>query len=299
MKSPPKITNSENRRGIGRFQLNTNSLNETLPNSSNRRGTAAPSNENHQHLHYQQQQQQQQQLLNQNLSSTQKSSWNKQGPPLYFLEDIGVKFGSIHALKSIHFTIYEGDKIYLTGASGAGKTTLLKVLAGLITPTYGKIEGVASSFKVQSPYYISSIFQDLKLISEWSCFDNLFLSYDPNLYRSKSEFTEEMYHLSKLFMISPFLKLKIKEANGGLKQKIAIIRSLLTKPKILLADEPTSALDRDNGLKLYEILNHYNQKFGLTIIWATHNQEFIKQFSGKMIQLNQGQLIYTGYSCFT
>ena len=66
----------------------------------------------------------------------------------------------------------------------------------------------------------------------------------------------------------------------------------------LLADEPTSSLDKENSYRLFEILNHFNHKKGLTLVWATHNKELIKQFPGKIAHLDSGRLVYSGHACF-
>ncbi len=77
-----------------------------------------------------------------------------------------------------------------------------------------------------------------------------------------------------------------------------MIRALLAKPDALLADEPTAALDRDASFRLFELLNHYNQRRGLTLVWATHNKDMIKQFPGKVAHLDGGRLMYAGQACF-
>ena len=83
-----------------------------------------------------------------------------------------------------------------------------------------------------------------------------------------------------------------------MKQKIALIRALLARPNILIADEPTCSLDKESSVKLFEILNFYNLKRKLTVIWASHNRELVKQFPGKIIHLEKGKLIYSGHACF-
>lgn len=239
--------------------------------------------------------------------STSKSFSNNYQTPLghlYYLEDVTVSFGPLQALKSIHLTINSGEKIFLIGPSGAGKSTLLKLLAGIIRPQTGKIQGpanpnYASKFdSIAEAPFVSMIFQDLQLINPWSVEENLQLAYDNLVYNNQSEFQSEMYNLCKLFGIRDRLALKVQAISGGMRQKVAIIRSLLTRPQVLLADEPSASLDRESSMKLYEILTHYNEKKGLTIVWASHSQELIKQYSGKVIHLNEGQLIYTGYACF-
>ena len=175
---------------------------------------------------------------------------------------------------------------------GAGKTTLLNVLSGDLLPTTGRV------FRCQSEQFITKVFQDLRLVENLSCQDNLKLCYDSEIYKSQKEFTEELKQLAKIFNIEDRLNTKIIQANGGLKQKIAILRSLLSRPEVVLADEPTSSLDKDNAFQLFDLFNFYNSKRKVTIVWASHNRELIKQFSGKIIHINQGRLIHKGHACF-
>jgi len=210
---------------------------------------------------------------------------------IFYLDGLSVDFGSIQALKSVQLSISAGEIIFITGASGAGKSTLLKVLAGLTPPTQGRFLGPENLF-------CSIIFQDLRLLENRSCEDNIWVSYDPSLYKTKNSFYHEALELSRLLGIQDKLNMKIKDANGGLKQKVAIVRSLLSRPDVLLADEPTSSLDFDNANKLFEVLNYYNYKRGLTVVWATHNKELVKSFSGRMAHLDGGKLVYSGHACF-
>ena len=216
----------------------------------------------------------------------------KKNPFAVRLQDISVRFGKLWALKNIDFTIEKGEFLFLTGASGAGKTTLLNVLSGDLPPTEGKV------FRCQEEQFITKVFQDLRLVEKLSCRDNLKLCYDSKVYKSQKEFTEELKQLAQIFNIESRLDIKICQANRGLKQKIAILRSLLSRPEVVLADEPTSSLDKDNAFQLFDLFNFYNSKREVTIIWASHNRELIKQFNGKIIHINQGRLIHAGHACF-
>ena len=146
--------------------------------------------------------------------------------------------------------------------------------------------------------FIAQVFQDLRLIGSASCKDNLMYAYDSQIYSSKEEFISDLMELSRVFGITDRLSLKVRDANGGLKQKVAIIRALLTKPDILLADEPTSSLDYDNARKLFDVLNLLSVKRGLTVIWASHNRELVKKFNGRIVHLDKGNLVYSGHACF-
>lgn len=222
-----------------------------------------------------------------------KSSKGLRNTFLFHVEGASVSFGKIHALKNVNLTINPGEVLFITGKSGAGKTTLLNVLASDISVTSGKV-----IYPDSKAAFTSQVFQDLRLMENKSCEENLWVSFDGSIYSSKTEFHQDMMELCNVLGVKDFLNTKIKDANGGLKQKVAMIRALLSKPQVLLADEPTAALDKDSAMKLFEILNFYNVRRGMTVIWASHNRDLVKQFPGKIIHLDGGKLIYSGHACF-
>jgi len=209
------------------------------------------------------------------------------------IDNICVNFGDLQALKNIHLEIFRGEILFVTGSSGAGKTTLMKLLGGFIKPSKGKL-----SVNLDKDALMAPIFQDLHLLENQSIEQNLFTSFDRKLYKSKSDFSEDLIDFAKVLGIYDRLNMKVKDANGGLKQKVAFLRAMLAKPDVLLADEPTSSLDYQNAKKMFDILSLYNTKQALTVIWATHNKDLIKRFNGRIIHLDQGKLIHSGHACF-
>ncbi len=211
---------------------------------------------------------------------------------LFELNAVDVNYGRFKALSNISFSISVGEITFVTGKSGAGKTTLLNLLAGDLRADKGKVK--LPSKKI----FVSQVFQDLKLFKHLSVEENLWYAFDKSIYKSKNEFHKDMMELCSVLGIVDKLDLKIKDANGGLKQYCAILRALLSKPQVLLADEPTASLDKESALKLFELLNFYNVKKNLTVIWASHNRDLVKQFPGKIVHLESGRLIYSGHACF-
>jgi cell division transport system ATP-binding protein len=219
----------------------------------------------------------------------------KQQNYLFHLDNMSVEYGSLKALKSVQLTIYPGEILFVTGPSGAGKTSLLSVLGGHLEPTSGK---AILPHQRSSKHFVASVFQDLRLMQKKSCEENMFMAYDGTIYNSKNDFYKEMEELCHLLQVYDHMDRKIEDCNGGMKQKVAMIRALLSRPTAILADEPTASLDKDNSYRLFEVLNHYNHKKGLTLVWATHNKELIKQFPGKIAHLDAGRLVYSGHACF-
>lgn len=214
--------------------------------------------------------------------------------PVFELNNVTVDFGKLRALRSIQLSVQAKDILFVTGASGAGKSTLLNLMAGLVQPTTGTISLAQDSQR----FFVASVFQDLRLWQKKNVEENMWFSYDPQIYDTKEQFHKELIELSRLLGVYDHLSKPIQDCNGGLKSKVAMIRALLTKPNALLADEPTAALDKEASFRLFEVLSHYNQKQGLTLVWATHNREMVKQFPGLVAHLDAGRLLYSGQACF-
>ena len=231
-----------------------------------------------------------------NNSSRQQKRTSANGRHLFYLEDVGQEFDHIQALKNVELAIDKGEIVFITGASGAGKTTLLRILSGEMEPQSGKvIRPEESGPKAQ---FLSKVFQDLRLMPKWSIDENLDMAFDSSAYRNRKEFEADKQDIAKVLGFQDRLHLKIYQANGGLKQKVAITRALLTKPDIFMADEPTSSLDSDNAQRIFDVLNLYNNKKGMTVIWASHNKELVKRFTGRIVHLDKGHLVYSGHACF-
>ena len=223
----------------------------------------------------------------------QTRSFNQTNRPIYYLEDVSIDFGNITALNSVHLEIFSGEVFFITGPSGAGKTTLLKILANELSPRGGRAVIPNSSEK-----FIAQVFQEQRLLENLSCEDNLWVSFDKKVHKNKNNFYQEMERLASVLGIHDRLNIKVKNANGGLLQKISILRAVLSRPEILLLDEPTSSMEKASAMKVFELLSYFNSKQNMTIVWATHNRELVKQFTGKIAHLDKGKLIYTGRACF-
>jgi ABC-type ATPase involved in cell division len=215
------------------------------------------------------------------------------GPKLVGLQDVHVTFGDIQALRNVHFNLNRGEIVFVTGASGAGKTTLLRVIAGELDPTSG-----TAKRPDRRECFVSQVYQDLRILRDQTCYENLLAAFDPALYKSKKDFESDLSDLTLFLGMKSRLGLKMQDANGGLKQKVAIVRSLLTRPDLFIADEPTSSLDAENSKKIFDLLNLYNVKRGLTIVWASHNRELIRTMTGRNVHLDNGRLVYSGHACF-
>lgn len=194
-------------------------------------------------------------------------------------------------LKNISVNVDSGDFISVVGPSGSGKSTFLKLCAQLISPTEGDIVYKNKSYMEYSPVEwrksIGYCFQNPYLFGD-TVMDNLKFPYS---IRSKKIDLKRVEELFAIFNIkSDCLDNKVKNLSGGEKQRIALIRTLLFKPEILLLDEVTSALDVDNTLIVEKVIQSLNEE-GITILWITHNPVQSKKYSNKVISMENGEIM--------
>lgn len=194
-------------------------------------------------------------------------------------------------LKNIKLEIEKGDFLSIVGPSGSGKSTLLKLCCDLISPTEGNItfmdKDIAAYNPVELRKKINYCFQTPYLFGE-TVMDNLSFPY---IVRKDHPDLKRINELLAYFNIpSDFINKSIKNLSGGEKQRIALIRSMIYPPDILLLDEVTASLDADNTNLVEEIIHSINKK-GTTILWITHNLEQSRRHSNKLLSIDHGEII--------
>jgi putative ABC transport system ATP-binding protein len=193
-------------------------------------------------------------------------------------------------LKDITISINQGDYISVVGPSGSGKSTFLKLCCHLISPTEGTILYRDKSIMTHNPMElrknIAYCFQIPYLFGE-TVMDNVSFPYHIRDIKVDLKRVEELFVLFNLD--KEYLKKDIKNLSGGEKQRIALIRTLLFKPEILLLDEVTSALDFDNTLIVENVMKSLSLS-GTTIIWITHNPEQSKRNAHKLLTIESGEI---------
>jgi putative ABC transport system ATP-binding protein len=193
-------------------------------------------------------------------------------------------------LKDLTVRIDSGDFISIVGPSGSGKSTFLKLCCNLISPSHGNIFFKERPITELSPMElrknISYCFQTPYLFND-TVLDNIEFPYS---IRNMEVDNEKVLDLLTLFNLDKeYIKKEVKNLSGGEKQRIALIRTLLFPPEILLLDEITSALDNNNTLIVENVIKSLNDK-DITILWVTHNQEQSKKYANKVITLENGEI---------
>lgn len=200
----------------------------------------------------------------------------------------------IYALKGVDFSVNSGEFVSIIGPSGSGKTALLNVLGCLDTPTRGSLRlngNETSGFKESALVKlrrnnIGFVFQQFYLMPTLTARENIEL---PLLFSKKDVNKGRIDDVLEMVGLADRGDHLPGQLSGGEMQRVAIGRSLINDPKIILADEPTGNLDSTTSQKIFELFSELNRQ-GLTLIIVTHNLELARQ-AQKMYTLRDGQIV--------
>ncbi|MCP4132896.1 MAG: ABC transporter ATP-binding protein [bacterium] len=205
---------------------------------------------------------------------------------------------SVKALKGVSLKVKRGEYIAIMGASGSGKSTFMNILGFLDSPTSGKyvIDGIdGSSIRSSQKAEIRNrkigfVFQGFNLLSRTSALENVEL---PLFYRGGT-LTKELK--SRAMELLDLVGLKGRETHhpnklsGGEQQRVAIARSLINNPAIILADEPTGNLDTKTTEEIMNLFTSLNHELGITIIMVTHEPE-VAEYTNRKVVFRDGEII--------
>lgn len=211
------------------------------------------------------------------------------------LEGVSKQFGAVTALEDIELDIHAGEVVALVGDNGAGKSTLVKVLAGVHQPTAGRIEYMGQQVSFETPGMalemgIATVFQDLALCENLDVVANLFLGQELSPW-SLDEVQMEVRAwtlLNELAARIPSVREPIASLSGGQRQTVAIARSLLLDPKIIMLDEPTAALGVAQTAEVLNLIERVRDR-GHGVILISHNMEDVRAVADRIVVLRLGK----------
>ena len=219
---------------------------------------------------------------------------------IFEINHLKKSFGANQVLKDISLTVHKGEVISIIGSSGSGKSTFLRSINLLEEPTGGEIlfhgQNVLEKGYDLTTYRekLGMVFQSFNLFENLNILENAIVAQTTVLKRSRTEAeTIAKENLNKVGMTEQYWVAKPKQLSGGQKQRVAIARALSVNPEAMLFDEPTSALDPE---MVGEILKTMKElaKTGLTMLIVTHEMEFAKEVSDRVIFMDQGVIAEQG-----
>ncbi|WP_374846109.1 ATP-binding cassette domain-containing protein [Brucella ciceri] len=215
--------------------------------------------------------------------------------PVLRLSGISKNFGAVSALTDIDLEVFPGEVVALVGDNGAGKSTLIKTLAGVHQPTSGTIEFNGEKVVLSSPGValdlgIATVFQDLALCENLDVVANIFLGREMSPYRL-DEVSMEIKAwklLNELSARIPSVREPVASLSGGQRQTVAISRSLLLDPKLIMLDEPTAALGVAQTAEVLDLIERVRDR-GLGVLMISHNIEDVRAVADRIVVLRLGR----------
>lgn len=212
------------------------------------------------------------------------------------LRNVGFGYsGRPSVLRDVNLILPQGSFHFLTGPSGAGKSTLLRLLTLSERPVSGRIglfgQDVTHIPRTAIPSVrrrIGMVFQDFRLLDHLSSFDNVALPLRLNGEKPR-DYAQDVAEMLRWVGLGGRFDALPPSLSGGEKQRLAIARAVITRPRLILADEPTGSVDREMGEKLMRLFLSLN-KLGATVLIATHDDEMARRYGAGRLHLENGQL---------
>jgi|SRR5881394_29245 len=222
--------------------------------------------------------------------------------PLLELDGVSKRFGPVQALDRVDFAVHGGEVVGLVGDNGAGKSTLVKTIAGIHSADGGRIRFDGREIKVTRPQDatklgIATVYQDLALCDNLDVVANVFLGQEeisPGTGEVSRQLDEaKMEHragelLSSLAVTIPSVRTEVGTLSGGQRQQVAVARSLLGEPRIVLLDEPTAALGVPQTKQVLELIGRLRER-GLGVVVISHNLANMFEVADRIVVLRLGR----------
>ena len=211
-------------------------------------------------------------------------------------ENVGLRYGmGPEVLRDVSFELEPGSFHFLTGPSGAGKTSLMRMLFLAIKPNRGQAEifgkDIATLKRNQLPplrQRIGVVFQDFRLLDHLTTFENVALPLKVQKKRA-STYGDDVMELLEWVGLGKYADAYPSVLSGGEKQRAAIARAVISKPKLLLADEPTGNVDAAIARRLLKLFIELN-RIGTTVVLATHDTALMEHYGAPKLSLDAGHL---------
>ncbi|AMA61818.1 MAG: cell division ATP-binding protein FtsE [Kurthia gibsonii] len=203
---------------------------------------------------------------------------------------------SVVAVKGLNIQIKQGEFVYIVGPSGAGKSTFIKMMYREEKATSGEIKVNGTDLTTlkdrEIPFLrrnMGVVFQDFKLLPRKNVYENIAFALEV-IEKDPEEIKKRVMDVLKLVGLTKKVKMFPDELSGGEQQRVAIARSIVNSPKVVIADEPTGNLDPETSWEIMRLFDEINAR-GTTIIMATHNKDIVNTMRKRVIAIENGQIV--------
>ena len=221
--------------------------------------------------------------------------------PLLALHGVSKRFGAVQALEGVDFEVYAGEVVGLVGDNGAGKSTLVKVISGIYSPDEGAVSMDGAPVSIRTPedatrLGIATVYQDLALADNLDVVANLFLGREERsrgparaTWQIDETAMEHRSHalLERFAVTIPSVRTEVAALSGGQRQQVAVARSLLGEPKVVLLDEPTAALGVAQTAQVLLLIKQLRER-GLGVMVISHNLADVFEVADRIFVLRLG-----------
>lgn len=219
------------------------------------------------------------------------------GKAVIEIKDLYKSFGNNHVLNGFNMTLMEGENLVVMGKSGSGKSVMIKCLVGLVKPDRGTVKVLGKEINALDQQTLDELRSDIGFLFQGSAL------YDSMTVRENLEFPMRR-HKEKLGVVTdtePLVREALEnvglahtmdlmpvELSGGMKRRVALARTLILRPKVILYDEPTSGLDPITSKEIIELMRSIQKKYGTSSLIITHDVDCARVISERMILLVDG-----------
>ncbi len=213
-------------------------------------------------------------------------------PVILSLRGLRKSFDTLEAVAGLDLDVQKGEFLTLLGPSGCGKTTTLRIIAGLETPTAGRVllDGKDVTCLAPERRAVNTVFQNYALFPHMSVAGNV--GYGLRMRGEKKEsISRRVEEMLELVQLPGYGRRMPSQLSGGQRQRVAIARALILSPRILLLDEPLGALDLQLRRQMQAELKRIQQALGITFIYITHDQEEALAMSDRVALMRHGRIV--------